>query len=174
MPAIILLLWVIDRLGMYRRYALTALWIIVAGIALNQARSKHVPPHQIANLPGGRVALSPQMYEKCSWLTQHTKPGEPFLQAQLLNTYLPLDLRNPLFIDGLWRGEITRPEYVQQAIQQVEQEQVPYILWSPRLGSPNKGSTPAQDRLAPFRTYLTDHYTRVQEFSDTDEIWKRR
>ena len=172
MPAIILLLWVTNRLANFRRYALTALWIIVAGIALKQIRAKHVHPHQIANLPAGRVALSPQMYEKFSWLAQHSKPGELFLQAQLLNTYLPLDLRNPLFIDGLWSSEITRPEYVQQAIQQVEQDQITYILWSPRLGSPNKEST--QDRLAPFRTYLADHYTRVQEFSDTDEIWKRR
>jgi hypothetical protein len=172
MPAIILLLWGIDRLGKFRSSALTALWIIVAGIALNQVRSKHVPPHQIADLPGGKVALSPQMYEKFSWLTQHTKPGELFLQAQLLNTYLPLDLHNPLFIDGLWRSEITRPEYVQRAIQEVEQDRVTYILWSPRLGSPDKRST--LDRLAPFRTYLADHYTRVQQFSDADEIWKRR
>jgi hypothetical protein len=173
MPAFILLLWATDRFDRYRRFITTSLWVLIVSLALKQIGSRHIFPYSTANLPAGRVALPPPEYEKFSWLAQNTKPGDLFFQAQLLNTYLPLDLRNPLFVDGLWAREITRPEYVEQAVQQAEQKQIQYILWSPRLSTPPNNRIELQDRLEPFRAYLAGHYTRTHVFSDDDEIWER-
>jgi hypothetical protein len=85
-----------------------------------------------------------------------------------------LDLRSPAFVDGLATNEVTRPEWVDLTIRQLEDKQVKYVLCSPWLYSQLDPSRPWEDHLGPFRAYLRSHYTRVQVFSDHDEIWERR
>jgi hypothetical protein len=176
MPAIILLLWGVARLGRLRSYATTAIWVIIACVAAKQIWSVQRPPHRIAQLPAGKAVVSAESDEKFCWLMQHTRPGDLFFQAQWINLYpaFTLELRSPVFVDDLRPSEATRPEYVELTVRQVEQQQVKYILWSPRLVSLNEPHRYGQDHLGPFRAFLNSHYRRVQIFSDRDEIWERR
>lgn len=77
-------------------------------------------------------------------------------------------------MDGLWADKKTTPELVSLTIQQVENAQTQYILWSPRLTNPDDPNTVGPDSLGPFREYLISHYTRIQAFSNQDEIWQRQ
>jgi len=176
MPAIILLLWGVAQLGRLRSYATAAIWVIIACVAAKQIGSRQRPPHRIALLPAGKAVVSAESDEKFCWFMQHTRPGDLFFQAQWINLYptLTLELRSPAFVDDLRPSEATRPEYVALTVRQVEQQQVKYILWSPRLVSPDEPHRYGQDHLGPFRAFLTSHYRRVQVFSDRDEIWERR
>jgi len=79
-----------------------------------------------------------------------------------------------VFVDDLMPSEATRPEYVERTVRQVEQQQVKYILWSPKLVSLDEPHRYGQDHLGTFRAFLTSHYRRVEVFSDRDEIWERR
>jgi len=176
MPAIILLLWGVARLGRLRSYATAAIWVIIACVAAKQIRSRQHPPHRIALLPAGKAVVSAESDEKFYWLMQHTSPGDLFFQAQWIYLYptLTLELRSPAFVEDLRPSEATRPEYVELTVRQVEQQQVKYILWSPRLVSLDEPHRYGQDHLGLFRTFLTSNYRRVQVFSDRDEIWERR
>jgi 4-amino-4-deoxy-L-arabinose transferase-like glycosyltransferase len=174
MTAIILLIWALARVGRLRGYVATAGWVIVACLAIQQTRSTYCHNSQIAELPSGKTALPVERYEQFSWLMQHTKPGDYFFQSSWPNVYFPLDLRSPVFVDGLGTNEVTRPEWVGLTVQQLEEKQVKYILCSPWLYKQFDPSRPWEDHLGPFRDYLRSHYTRVRVFSDQDEIWERR
>jgi hypothetical protein len=174
MPAILLLLWSVARLGKQRRQVSAALWIVVASVAAAQIWSRQHTPHSIAWLPAGKAAVSTQSTEKLSWLIQHTSPGDLFLEGQGPDLYLPLELRSPIFVDYLWNNEVTRPEYVTLAMQQMERHQVKYILWSQRLLSDSEQYSDGQDSLDPFRAFMTTRYKRVHVFANGEEIWERR
>jgi hypothetical protein len=105
---------------------------------------------------------------------QHTSPGDLFFQAQWLNLYLPLELRSPVFMDSLSATDDIPQEYVTLTVEQLERQQVKYILWSPRVIALSQPYRYRQDHLGPFRAFLDSHYRRVQIFSDSDEIWERR
>ena len=174
MPAVVLFVWLIDRAGKARLYGIAALCMILACVAALQTRSRHHSMVVVADLPPGKVAMLPEEFEEFSWLQQHTKPGDPFFQLSWLNLYPPLELHSPVFVDGLWPNNLTRPEFVSLTVQQLEQERLKYILWTPRWSTPQASDPPGQNHLGPFRAYLDSHYTRVHVFSNQDEVWERQ
>jgi hypothetical protein len=87
--------------------------------------------------------------------------------------YLPLHLRNPLFIDQVLPGTGNRPEEIALAIRQLDEKHVPFVLWAPRLDSAEGWAVPAQDNVEPLREYLHAEYRQMMVFPDGDEIWKR-
>jgi hypothetical protein len=173
LPSIVLLVWVVSRLGRARRALVACLWILVAGYAVKQTRTEQHHTYVIMDLPAGRAAVPQKSYEMISWVAEHTHPGDYFLQAQWLNLYPALCLHSPVFVDSLWQNEITRPEDVRRTLQEMEQRYVQYILWSPRLLGFNDNG-PEHDHLGPFRIYMEKHYQRIQVFKNGDEIWERR
>jgi hypothetical protein len=174
MPAIVVCMWAVAHTKKVRPFIVSVLWILIAILATRQTMSRHRHANTIVDLPAGTTALSELWAEKFVWITEHTHPGDLFLEAQRINAYLPLQLHSPIFADGLLSTEVTRPEYVELAVRQVEQKRVHYILWSPQLSATVKGNSEDQNNLGPFRSYLSTHYTRVHIFSNEDEIWERR
>jgi len=172
MPGIILFIWALGRTGKAQRYAIALMWIVVAGLGIRQTWLRHSQQEEIAETPGGQIAAAPRAYEKLLWMMQHTKPGQFFFQAAGPGIYLPLQLRNPLFMDAVETNQQTRPEYIQLAIQQLEAKQVKLVLWSPRLD--NADDDPTEEAIAPLRSYLRGRYIRVQVFSDQDVVWERK
>jgi len=127
----------------------------------------------VLELRAGKTALSAERYEQFSWRMHHTKPGDYLFQISWPNVYFPLDLRSPTFVDWLWINEVTRPEWADLTVRQLEDKQVKYVLCSPWLSWPVDPTHPWQDHLGPFRDYLRSHYTRVHVFLDQDEAWER-
>jgi hypothetical protein len=123
-------------------------------------------------LPAGSVAISGDQYDEVSWIAGHTHPGDYFFQAAWPGLYIPLGLRNPLFLDTVGTIDQTRPDDIAAAIRQLDQRQVRYILWSARLDAsepPRPG-----DHLEPFRVYLHSHYDPVKSLNAGDTIWARK
>jgi hypothetical protein len=173
MPGIILLVWIL-RSTRFRTYLVGSIRAGVLCLAILQISVRHHRKFVTVELPAGRVAVPPQTYEKLQWLMQNSKPGEPFFEAGWPGLYLPLRLSNPVYLDALGRDEQTRPRYIELSIRQLEAKQVPHILWSPRLDSPDSFNPPEAYHLNEFREYLHSHYQRVLVFSDRDEIWVRK
>lgn len=71
-------------------------------------------------------------------------------------------------------GDETPPEFVTDSIRQLESNRVQYILWAPRLNVPALADHPEGYHLAPFRSYMAQHYRLVEVFPDQDEIWERK
>ncbi|HMI50371.1 MAG TPA: hypothetical protein VK525_02590 [Candidatus Saccharimonadales bacterium] len=172
MPGIILFVWLFEKAKL-PRYATSLLWVAVLGMALVQTWVRHHQASITAELPAGRTATTPHTYEKAAWLAQHTKPGQKFFQAAWPGLYLPLGLRNPVYLDVLETGDQTRPQYVELSIRQLEAQQVKYILWSPRLDSRDSRQPAETYHLNEFRRFLRSQYQRVCVFSDQDEVWQR-
>ena len=97
------------------------------------------------------------------------KPGSFFFQAAWPGMYVPLGVRNPLFIDAVGTNEQTRPEDVDVAIRQLQEREVRYVLWSKRLDLRHSGNS-----LAPLQTYLLNRYELVRVFASEDELWERK
>jgi len=170
MPGVILLLWLV-RSFKARRMALRIVWAAILFIAATEIVHAH-HGYVVAELPAGRAAMEPEAYQKLEWIGQHTQPEEFFFDSAWPGIYLPLRLRNPVFAEGVGLDTETRPEFVQQAIAQLDEKKVRYILWSKQLnlqGSPD----PPTSSLAPLRVYLHERYKKVKVFADQDEIWQR-
>jgi hypothetical protein len=169
MPGIILFVWLIavGLTGTLRRCATNLMWAGLICLAAQQTWSRHLQHSVIEDLPAGRIATAPSTGEKLAWLARHTTPGEFVFEARWVDVYLPLALRNPVYIDMLEGGHKSRPDFVDLSIQQLDTERVRYIIWSPRLESP---AYP----FATFREFLADRYQRVLTFPDQDEVWQRK
>jgi len=173
MPGIILLVWILQS-AKFRTYLVVPIWVGMLCLAILQLSVRHHREFVTVELPAGRAAAPPQTYEKLQWLMQNSKPGEPFFEAGWPGLYLPLRLNNPVYLDALGRDEQTRPQYIELSIRQLEAKQVPHILWSPRLDTPDSFNPPEAYHLNEFREYLHSHYQRARVFSDQDEIWVRK
>jgi len=162
-------LFLVWQLG---NHATRLIWTGVVCLGILTVWSNRHRQWVVADLPAGSTALSPVAYEKWTWVSQHTRPGDFFFQPPWPSVYLPLALRSPVFAEGLGEGDETRPEFVDRTIHQLEAKQVRFVLWSPHLEI--QGPDNLQDHLQPFRAYLHDRYARVRTFSDQDEIWQRK
>jgi hypothetical protein len=174
-PALILLTWSIIRFTSisFRRCATIAAVCVIVCLAIGQTHGRRHNGDKVATLLAGKAALPPTPFEEYAWIAQHTHPGDYFFQANWMDVYLPLSLRNPVFAENILPNERTRPEWVALTIQQVDEKQVQYILWSPQWSDPVHADSPTSDHLEPLRAYIRTHYTRVHIFSNRDEIWQR-
>jgi hypothetical protein len=172
-PGAILLVWLVGRIGPFTGYATRLMWVGIVGLAAHQAWSGHRTYSSVRDLPAGRVAMAPVAAEKLTWLAAHTKPGQFMLQAGWPGMYLPLGLRCPTYLQTLETGGQGPLGYVALSMRQLEARHVQYIVWSPRLDTPEYSLT-AFRSLAPFREFLKEQYQRVWTFSDHDEIWERK
>ena len=172
-PGILLAGWLVGKLR-DQRYATRALWVIVLCLALQQIRTRHQTESVVVKMPAGTASMSDLNARKFEWIEEHTRPDDYFFQAPWPGVYLPLHLRNPMFAEGFRRDDLARPEFVTQAIRQLDDRQVQYVLWSPRLDLPEPLENPSSYHLAPFRDFLHRRYQKVRTFPDGDEIWQRR
>jgi hypothetical protein len=172
MPAVILFIDFLEESARLGNHATRLIWTGVVCLGILTVWSNRHRQWVVADLPAGSTALSPVAYEKWTWVSQHTRPGDFFFQPPWPSVYLPLALRSPVFAEGLGEGDETRPEFVDRTIHQLEAKQVRFVLWSPHLEI--QGPDNLQDHLQPFRAYLHDRYARVRTFSDQDEIWQRK
>jgi hypothetical protein len=175
LPVLILFAWWLAQAGKPRRAVLVALWALVACFGIWQVTARHRHASMVVELPAGNAVMVTHEYaEEFSWLRQHTQPGEWFLQTAWLNSYFPLRLRSPIFLDALWPRAETRPEYVDLAVRQMARQPVELILWSPSQAEPDSACCSRENHLGAFRTYMLSHYTRSHVFSNGDEIWQLR
>ena len=166
-PGIILLVWLTGGLGKFTGYASRSAWIAVVALAAHQTYGRHRTNSAIGELPGGRVATTQLAAEKLAWFAAHTQPEQFMLQAMWPGLYLPLALRNPLYLEDLETSGQGRLGYVALSIRQLEAKRVQYIVWSPVLNSP-------MFELEPLREFVEVHYHRVWTFPDEDEVWAHK
>lgn len=172
-PAIILLVWFADKAGILHRFLMGLMWVVVVCLAIVQIRGRHREQSQIVHIPTGTVASNRISAARLEWVAAHTHPGDFFFQAAWPGLYFPLQLRNPVFAGDFMPNDLTQPDLVADSIRQVDEKQVRYILWEPRLNSPLEPEHPETYHLAPFRDYMSKHYRRVYLFADQQEIWER-
>jgi hypothetical protein len=173
MPGIILLVWILGRSQRVWRHAVVLAWIGIACLGVQQTVSRHHRASVVVVVPTGSVAAPPDVYEKLVWGIQHTRPGQFFFQGTWPGLYLPLGLRNPAYLSEMTANESTRPEDVQRTVQELDDKQVQYVLWTEYNDYPEAEYQSAY-HLSPLRDYLHDRYRRVHVFSDQDEIWERK
>jgi hypothetical protein len=168
LPGFVLVGALIDRVKL-RRQQLALVWIAILALAVRQTITTHRTQSVLANLPGGTAAINPLAFEKLHEIMQRTAPGEFFFQAGWPGVYLPLQLRNPLYLDIAYAA---RPEESRRVIQQLQTISVPYILWSEHLDQPCRADRPCDDGVVFLRDYLHRSYVRVHVFSDGDTLWQ--
>lgn len=166
-PAVILLVWILRSTvsGRAAVYVTNLLFAVLLGLASHQTLSRHTQAPIITNLPGGSAALTAQQAEPLKWLAAHTRPGQFLFQASWPGVYLPLSLRDPLFLDEVQTDFQNRLGYLELSTRQLQAKQVQYVLWSNDLNA-------RMSDLVVFYDFLQKHYRRVWTFSDQDEVWE--
>lgn len=165
LPAVVLLVWLVGGSVRLARYGIPVLWAIVAVHAVHQTWRRHADLAVIGELPAGRVAMAPLDAERLTWLAARTRPGQFILQVGWPGVYLPLALRNPLFLEDANTTGGSHLGFEQLSIRQLEAKPVQYVLWSSYVDP----DVP----LGAFRAFLENHYRKVWTFSDRAEVWGR-
>jgi hypothetical protein len=172
MPAIILLVWVLDRAGRWKRPLKAVAWSGTACLAAALIRSTYRHHTFVVDFPAGRAATDALNRDKLLWFVARVPPGGALFAADRPNVYLPLGVHNPLFLDAAVPTRQTRIEYVDRAIAQIERARLQYVLWSPALEDCAGG--PEMAGMVALRAYIHERYHPVRTFSDGDEAWERR
>lgn len=172
MAGIILFVWVIRTSSVVGRYGTTLIWMMVAALGLGQPWGAQHREFVTAELPGGRSAVEPHEFEKLSWEMQHTRPGEFLFQASWPGVYIPLGLRNPVFLDTA--STMLNPEWAERAARQLEAKQVEYVIWTARLDYASDPHRPMTANIVPLRNCLKISYRLAKIFEDGDEVWQRK
>lgn len=172
MPGVILFVWWLAQNLKVRRYALAVVWIGVGCLAVQRVCSTQRHDYVRAQLPGGQCATSVAEYERLTWLSQHSVPGDFLFEAGWPGVYIPLDLRNPVFLDTA--ATMLNPEWAKRVVQQLDAREVRYVLWTARFNYPIDPRRPWTEHIAPLRSYLHANYQLVHTFPDGEEAWERR
>lgn len=173
LPGVTLFFWIIGERMRTKSYAVILLWVLTIGFGIQQVTSIHAANSVEASLPGGVLATTPEYYEKLRWIAERTHPGEFFLQAGWPGVYLPLQLRNPLYIASLTRFDISRKEDIALSIQQLRSKPVHYILWTPLLDRDCLPDLTCADTISPIRDFIHASYKCVHTFPDGETMWQR-
>ena len=173
LPALILFVWLLTPRKKLEHALVGLLWMLA--VLMAAVDIQHVQRHVSGylDLPSGRTAfLQPNDYELFKWLSEHTRPGEFFLEANWANTYVALGLRDPAPVPFFIQSDYTRPEQVRATITALERRRVRFVLWSLGLDIPQNGSG-AGDHLGPLRAELRARYHVIKSFADGDQVWER-
>ncbi|MGB0065886.1 MAG: hypothetical protein WBP85_15690 [Terracidiphilus sp.] len=173
LPGIILSVWILSEWLRIKSFAYTLVSVLVLGCGVQQVISIHAVNSAEGKLPGGMLATTPESYEKLHWIAQRTHPGEDFFQAGWPGVYLPLQLRNPLYVSSVARFDIPHDEDIPLTVRQLQSKAVHYILWTELLDRDCHPDRPCIDSISPVRDYLHSSYKCVQTFPDGDTLWQR-
>jgi hypothetical protein len=102
-------------------------FVLICAAGLATCSRRHVQ-NIVIQLPAGQTATDRIAAGKLEWIADHTKPGDYFFQAAWPGVYLPLQLRDPAFVDAFLPMDETRPGLVADSIQQLESKRVQYVL----------------------------------------------
>lgn len=172
MAGIILFVWVLSTSGRLRRYGISGVWALIVLLGLLQPWFTQHREYITAELPAGRSSIEPKEFEELSWGIEHTKPGEFLFQASWPGVYIPLGVRNPVFLDTA--STMLNPEWVERAIQQLDAKQVHYVVWAGRLDYPVDPHHPRTANIVPLRAYVHTRYRLAKLFQNGDEVWERK
>jgi len=99
MAGIVLFIWVISTSTRLRRHGLIPVWALVVLLGFLQPWFTQHRKYTTAELPAGRSAIERSHSEKLNRGIEHITPGELLFQASWPGLYLPLGVRNPVFLD---------------------------------------------------------------------------
>jgi hypothetical protein len=162
MPAIILFVRIMTTVRSHKSLV-RILGTIAILLAIGQIYYSQFRNLTVGRLRGWTVATAKENYTKLRWINDNTSAGEFFFQAPWPGIYLPLQLRNPVFLDVASPFEPTRPEFVRSSVLQLETRRVRYILWAPSLSVRDPQRRYAY-QLEPLRDLLLVRYTRTHVF----------
>jgi len=172
-PAMIILVWLLNRIENERARARVKVVLVMASIAFAIVPALHTQLRWKAylNLPAGRMALvDPALYEEYGWILTHTHPGQFFFGMPPF--YTPFHMRNPAATESIETTEYTRPEQVAALIHALESHPVPMLILR-QFGDFLRPSNLPSDHIEPFRIYLTKNYRVTQTFPTGDEVWQK-
>jgi hypothetical protein len=175
LPALILFVWSINSPGRLPRSITILLWIGGVVALVVQPTVVQTGWRGYLKSPLGRAAfLDSDRYEKYRWVAERTREGDFFYQADDVDLYFLLGLRNPTPVSFVTGNSYTRPEQVQSVIEALEREKVRFVVWSAFLDV-RRTISADKDNLGPLRAYLQSHYHAVKSFSDStlEEAWER-
>jgi hypothetical protein len=173
MPGVLVLVWLTGRCGRGRSVALALVLIAALYVGGQHTLDRQRARYVVHDLPAGLAAVEWDTNEKLELMLTRTAPGQFFFQAVWPSLYVPLGLRNPVYVDDVGTDDSTRPEDVTQAIQQLDAKAVQYVLWAPSLERPEPGGERGY-HLAPLVDYLHARYRRVKRLVEGEELWRRK
>lgn len=169
LPAMILLVWFLERSGPTGRIAATLVGAVALLLAICVPVHRQIARHLSLDLPGGVTAFSqPSDYVEYRWLAAKFHRGQYFFGMPPM--ILPFHLVNPASVGAFDTTDYTRPEEVAESIRAFQSHTLPLMVLRGGFDGP---VVSANDHTGPFREYLRENYIRTKTFPNGDQIWEK-
>jgi hypothetical protein len=174
LPAIVLGVWIVRRLGR-KSISSAGIWTVAIVGILALAIRTQTRTSLIVSAPSGKVAViipdnSSKSMAAAEWMATHTKPGEVVFVADDPTLYTVLGLTNPTELPFVTATPYTRPEQIAQAVAAMAKREPKYILWNDSLDP--RGDTP-EGALSPLRRLLRERFIPIKEFANGERVFAR-
>ena len=166
LPGLILLIWLIKSTKWAIKELRAFFWITVCLLMIRDTWIAQTRGLFRFVAPSGQIALSSHNDERWyHWLVQNTRPSDYVFDTDGTGIYFRFDLRNPTELPYVTACDITRPEQVEDVVEDLTKLKVRLIVFDGSLD--NAKCPPAADHLLRLREYLRSHYDKVAMFRDT-------
>jgi len=180
-PSLIVLFWLISHFVSSSSIKKTAPYPIIVGLLLlGLVQAINVQTHWKYNIwktPTGDLAVIDSPGDKPFLLfSQILSPGDYYFDPIGTNLVFPLQLRNPTRYYQIWNTDYTRPEMVNETVNDLRRNPPKYIQWYNGLNVPSEQRAPG-DHLGPLYEFLIANYEPCGEPYDEDrmtQLWRRK
>ena len=184
-PALILFIWILDRLNIFKeRNRLVARAIVAVTLLISimlivrfQMRRDYI---EITTDRGDVRTISDEKSSRYLWLQKHTKPGDYILETPDPYVYFLLGLKHASRYSQFFPTEYTRPEFVSGTVECLEKNKPRYIVWINDYNKPASQRV-SGDNLGPLSDYITASYDSTgpvypvsSDFYSEIQIWERK
>lgn len=156
MFACTVLAWVVLQVGGRNDSARVMLLVCTVAILWSAVHVSHIAAaERKLELPTGQVVVvGAEAGKYWGTLQSLAKPGDYALDAPDYQIYFFLQLKSPSPAPYLSASRFTRPEEVEQTLEQMQRHQVSFVLWSADLD----GNGAPDDSLGPLRAYIRKNF----------------
>lgn len=165
MPCVVLAVWLGGKLPpVSRRIVALGVWILILVNGAGQIVARYRANNVVVVLAMGRVQTTSEQAGELEWAKVHLKPGDPVFQSNWPRFYLPLGVRNPLYIDTFPEGPWP-PELLTLTVSQLERSPPRFIILS---------SQPREvQATSPLQAWMGERYRCVQQFANGESAWEQ-
>jgi hypothetical protein len=179
-PSLLLLAWLLWYFGVFRgrQWPVAAAVVVLLMIAAAQAiRIQTHWDYVEIDAPRGLVySTNIGQIHRYLWLLERTRPGDKVFEVYEPAVYFLLGLKNPTGYTQLYPSDYTRPEFVANALAQLQMEPPKYILWNNSYNKPDSERDPG-DHLGPMADWIQREYRPASPLytigGQPIQIWER-
>lgn len=180
-PMLVLIAWLFQHYRIFEKrrvvfISITA--VLFMGVSAVQAIRQQTTTALIRIDAARGTVYAPKIEqtERYLWIQERTEPGDKVFETSNPYIYFLFGLRNPSRYTQVFDTELSRPEFIEWAIEDLSKDPPRFILWNNSYIKPDKERLPG-DHTGPLANFVTENYAPASPIYIVDgrpiQVWEK-